>query len=240
MAFLPLEKALVQQLYALIILQPQPAKAAEVSEFCSTAELATGASREFRVNISCFFSDKQGQVLLWALQFQRLKHKETRGRFSRKAVRHKVGLSFQLLLWQKKVLLIPGLTFSGGKKNTGWASFVLCASCAEVRNFRFQVRSSFSVSATDPDSYCFSKLLQHLSLETDEEKDAGHCQSMQRKQRFCQIEPQLGAVRSLCLPSNPWPDKPFKLEAACVPWHLSVCLNISNSPGVHIIVFPCN
>lgn len=50
-------------------------------------------------------------------------------------------------------------------------------------------------------------------------------------------EPQLRACEFLCLsPSNPWPDKSFKLKAAYVPKHLSVYLNISNSPGVRISV----
>lgn len=35
-------------------------------------------------------------------------------------VRHKVGLSFQLLLWERKVLLLPGFTFSEwGKRIQG-------------------------------------------------------------------------------------------------------------------------
>lgn len=65
-----------------------------------------------------------------------VKNKETkRGRFSRKpVVRHKVGLGFQLLLWERKVLCIPGFAFSEwGEKESG-VKGLLCsfAPCTEV------------------------------------------------------------------------------------------------------------
>lgn len=62
-----------------------------------------------------------------------VKNKETKkGRFFQKhpVVRHKVGLSFQLLLWERKVLRIPGFALSEwGEKESGVkGSFVFLCS----------------------------------------------------------------------------------------------------------------
>lgn len=168
-------------------------------------------------------------------------------------VRHKVGLSFQLLLWEKKVLLIPGLAFSEQrKKNTGWEPLLYsCASCAQVPGADLGprgVRSSFSVyghwsrfllliATANSEPWNRWKRRMHRPLKGIDALDFRACK---KAEVFARWEPQLRGCAFLCLsPSNPWPDKPFKLEAACVPKRLSVCLNIFNSPGVHITVFLC-
>lgn len=89
-------------------------------------------------------------------------------------VRHKVGLSFQLLLWKRKVPLIPGVPFSEwGKRIQGerlfCTSLLLALKCQVQNLVPREIRTSLPsrFMAISPDSYCLSMPLKTLSIEAD-------------------------------------------------------------------------
>lgn len=192
---------------------PSQPKLLKCLRFCSTARLAAGAKQRIQGQhfLFLFWQTRSGTSLSTPVPTAE-KHKETKeGRFSRKArtVGHKVGLSFQLLLWQKESSPHPRphLFRAGGKEYRVRASFVLLRFLAEVPGAGTGFPESdhhFLFTATDPDSYCLS-LLPTLSLETDEREGCtGHWKEIDaldfracRKQRFL---PDRTSAEGLCVP----------------------------------------
>lgn len=164
-------------------------------------------------------------------------------------VRHKVGLSFQLLLWERKVL-IPGFTFSEwGKRIQGKRLFFLYSSAlctampgAELGSLGIRMSLPSRCLAIHPHSHHLS-WLQTQSLETDERecctnewKKGVLWISEPRAEVLAKREPQLRRLWVLwSLPQLPWPDNSSKWKLTYVHKHLCVP-SVFNSPRVHFSI----
>lgn len=120
-----------QGISAFIILYPSLTQALKPPRFCRASTLAAGANQRIQGQHFLFliWQTRSGTSLNDPVPIA-VKNKETKkGRFFQKhpVVRHKVGLSFQLLLWERKVLRIPGFALSevGGKRIWGERLFCL-------------------------------------------------------------------------------------------------------------------
>lgn len=157
-------------------------------------------------------------------------------------VRHKVGLSFQLLLWERKVL-IPGSAFSEWGKRIRWKALLYSfALCTEVPGAELGSQENQHVTGIKVDGHS-SQILLFITTANLEPwnrwkkmllKARGRrgCSGYQNRElRFwpggnlswgdCEF-PGLS-------PSYPLPDNTFKLKATYVPGHRSVYLLFSTS-----------